>query len=184
LKIFKPFYFRFPRKWVFEGGSRGVINLNIIKVTSNRYIAYVKELFMEYANSLGFDLSFQNFDQELSELPGNYAYPNGTLLLAVFQEKPVGCVALRKIDEEICEVKRLYVKDKYRGKKIGKSLLNEIVKEATKIGYKYMRLDSLSTMKEAIKLYESTGFKEIEPYRYNPLDGAVYMQLELTDSKK
>ena len=135
-----------------------------------------RDLFIEYANSLDIDLCFQNFDKELAELPGDYSVPAGRLLLVEHEGKIAGCVALRKIDDKICEMKRLYVKPGFRGLKIGKTLAEKIIEEARTIGYKKMRLDTLPQMREAINMYKSLGFEEIEPYRYNPGQGALFME--------
>ncbi len=153
--------------------------MEIAQVCSEEDLKQVRQLFIEYAASLGLDLSFQNFDQELLDLPGTYASPSGGILLAVYQGVAVGCVALRGIDENICEMKRLYVRPHFRGKGIGGALALAIIDEARKIGYRRMRLDTLPSMKEAIGLYQSLGFKKIEPYRYNPVEGAVFMELTL-----
>jgi len=157
------------------------MSVDIIKARSKRDINIIKELFQEYADSLGFSLDFQNFDKELKGLPGDYAPPEGCLLLAYAGNQAVGCVGLRKISKGICEMKRMYVRKKYRGKGIGKKLANKIIKEARRIGYERMRLDTISTMVEAINLYKSMGFKEIEPYYYNPIEGTKYMELKLRD---
>jgi len=155
--------------------------VDIIKARGKRDINIIRELFQEYADSLGFSLDFQHFDKELNSLPGDYAPPEGCLLLAYVGNQAVGCVGLRKISKGICEMKRMYVRKKYRGKGIGKKLANKIIKEARRIGYERMRLDTISTMVEAIHLYESLGFKEIEQYYYNPIEGTKYMELKLRD---
>ena len=142
-------------------------------------ISTVRRLFLEYAESLSFNLCFQDFDRELEELPGAYARPRGALLLAFEAGRAVGCVGLRGIGEGICEMKRLYVKPHYRGRGIGRALAERIVAEARMAGYRRMRLDTIETMSEAIGLYRSMGFAETEPYRHNPICGAVYLELEL-----
>ena len=153
--------------------------IRIVQATSEKDLNQVRELFREYATSLGFDLCFQNFDKELAELPGDYAPPSGCLLLIISQSKGAGCVALRKMGEGVCEMKRLFVRPAFRGKGIGKMLALAIIEEAHRIGYKYMRLDTVPAMKEAISLYHSLGFKDIEPYRYNPIEGAIFMEMKL-----
>ncbi|GIM46963.1 acetyltransferase CD1211 [Collibacillus ludicampi] len=155
------------------------MNLNILSAESKEQLEHIRKLFLEYASSLVFDLSFQDFERELADLPGQYSPPNGRLLLAVVSEKLAGCVALRKITEHDCEMKRLYVRPEYRGQDIGKQLVFAIIEEARKIGYSRMLLDTVPSMKSAIKLYRSLGFKSIEPYRYNPIEGAMYLALDL-----
>jgi putative acetyltransferase len=153
--------------------------LKLIQVESPEHMARARELFQEYAVSLGFSLCFQGFDKELAGLPGEYALPGGRLLLALANEQVAGCVALRRIDEETCEMKRLYVRPAFRGKRVGRKLARTAIAEARTVGYRRMRLDTLPAMKEAIALYQSLGFRVIEPYRYNPIAGAIYMELEL-----
>ena len=143
-------------------------------------IAQARELFLEYAQSLGFSLCFQNFDQELAGLPGDYAPPEGRLLLAEYESQLAGCVALHKIDAGICEMKRLYLRRQFRGKGLGWALANRIIAEARQIGYERMRLDTVEpVMKDAVAMYRRIGFKEIPPYCSNPIAGAMYMELQL-----
>jgi putative acetyltransferase len=115
----------------------------------------------------------------LANLPGEYAPPSGRLLLAMFQDKPAGCVALRRIDKNICEMKRLYVRGQFRRQGIGRKLAQAMIEQAGKAGYTLMRLDTVPTMDAARGLYESLGFKNIDAYRYNPIEGAVFMELKL-----
>ncbi|WZL72199.1 GNAT family N-acetyltransferase [Clostridiaceae bacterium 35-E11] len=152
-----------------------------IQAKHKENVLLIRKLFEEYANSLDFDLDFQNFHKELSDLPGEYSLPNGALVLAILENEAAGCVGLRKIDKDICEMKRLYVRPEFRGRNVGKGLAERIIKEAYKMGYRYMRLDTINTMKEAVKLYENLGFQQIEPYTYNPIEGAVFMELELNN---
>ena len=158
--------------------------LKFVQAESMEQISQARELFLEYAAATGLNLCFQNFDEELATLPGAYAPPDGRLLLALDEtqaaEYVAGCVALRKIDEETCEMKRLYVRPASRGTGAGKSLALKIIEEARQIGYARMRLDTLPSMRQAIKLYHSLGFKAIEPYRHNPVAGAMFMELDLT----
>lgn len=152
----------------------------IAQATSPEQIVQARELFLEYAQSLGFSLCFQSFDQELAGLPGDYAPPDGRLLLAEFEGQLAGCVALHKLDGNICEMKRLYLRPHFRGKGLGRALAETIIAEARAIGYERMRLDTVEPiMKDAVAMYCRLGFKEIAPYRTNPIQGAMYMELEL-----
>lgn len=159
--------------------TQGKVPLRINQVHSQAGIQQVKFLFSEYASSLDFDLSFQNFEDELTNLPGEYSPPGGAILLAYYEGRASGCVAMRKLAEGVCEMKRLYVRQGFRGKKIGKALSVAIIEEARKRGYSRMRLDTVPSMKEAIQLYHSLGFKETCPYRYNPRAGAMFLELVL-----
>jgi ribosomal protein S18 acetylase RimI-like enzyme len=153
--------------------------LDIVQVQTEAEVKSVVQLFQEYAASLGFDLGFQNFAEELANLPGEYAPPDGRLLLALDDSKVAGCVALRKLENQVCEMKRLYVKPGCRGLGIGKALAQTIVAQAQEMGYTAMRLDTVPSMRHAQRLYESIGFVEIEPYRYNPIPGTRFMELDL-----
>jgi ribosomal protein S18 acetylase RimI-like enzyme len=156
--------------------------LRVLHATSSEHFEEARALFKEYASSLGVDLCFQDFEHELKELPGEYSEPNGCILLASLDSVLAGCVALRPFSSEICEMKRMYVRSTFRGQGIGRILAQDVITEARKRGYKKMRLDSLPTMREAQALYRSLGFKEINLYRPNPIQGAVFMELELQDS--
>ena len=153
--------------------------LKIFPIKTKEDIELVRELFEEYADSLGIDLGFQNFEEELANIPGCYARPDGCILLARYNEEIAGCVALRKLSDGICEGKRLYVRQKFRGLKIGRKLVEAIIAEARKIGYTRMRGDTLASMTAAQALYASIGFKQIEPYCYNPIEGTIFIELEL-----
>jgi len=152
----------------------------IIRARSTDDIKHARELFKEYAAWLEIDLCFQNFDKELSALPGDYAPPDGRLLLAFDNGELAGCVALRKIGDGICEMKRLFLRPAFRGKGLGRGLTEAIVREAREIGYERVWLDTLPPkMNDAIAIYRSLGFKEIEPYYPNPVPGAKFMELSL-----
>jgi putative acetyltransferase len=153
--------------------------MRIIPAESDEDVARAKALFLEYAASLDFKLCFQDFERELASLPGDYAAPAGRLLIALGEGDAVGCVALRPLEADVCEIKRLYVRPEARGRGTGRALADKIIGEARLIGYKRMRLDAIRTMTAAVRLYESLGFREIEPYRFNPISDAVYMELSL-----
>ena len=147
--------------------------MKIFQAESAEQIAWARELFLEYAQSLGFSLCFQGFDEELAHLPGEYAPPAGRLLLIEYEEQLAGCAALHKLGPEICEMKRLYLRPAFRGKGLGYTLAENLISEARRIGYRCMRLDSVEPiMKDAVALYRQLGFKEIAPYRRNPIAGA------------
>jgi len=151
----------------------------IIQVRDHRQLVAVRSLFEAYAASLDFDLDFQNFRDELKELPGEYAPPKGCILMAIVGKVPAGCVALKQISNDICEMKRLYIEPRYRKKGIGRRLAETVIRNACGIGYKRMRLDTVPAMKAARTLYASLGFKKIAPYRFNPINGAAFMELDL-----
>src|SRR5882672_8782885 len=144
--------------------------LQALQVESPEQIAAIRELFLEYAQSLGFSLCFQSFDKELAELPGDYTPPDGRLLLATRDGQPAGCVALHKLDDEICEMKRLYLRPQFRGKGLGRVLAERIIADARQIGYKRLRLDTVEPiMRTAVAMYRHLGFREIASYRENPI---------------
>lgn len=161
------------------GGRKNQKVLRIAEALTDRDIEQAKTLFLEYADSLGFDLSFQDFDEELRNLPGDYARPTGCLLLAVYEGRTVGCAALRPLEEALCEMKRLFVRPEFRGMGIGRALAEAIIRQARELGYCRMRLDTVPSMEAARALYTSLGFAQTSPYRYNPIAGAVFMELKL-----
>ena len=156
----------------------------ILQVSTSAHLEVTRQLFQEYAQSLGFSLCFQNFDQEIASLPGDYAPPSGRLLLAEVDGEAAGCVALHALaapdQENLCEMKRLYLRPAFRGLGLGRRLAEQAIAEARAIGYRRMRLDTIpSVMADAVALYRRLGFREIPPYRLNPIEGALYMELEL-----
>ena len=153
----------------------------IIQAQSRDHYQGVRKLFQQYADYLGLDLEFQGFSQELASLPGDYAPPQGCILMAVRAQEFVGCVALRPLDNRICEMKRLFVLPGDRGRNIGRDLARGIIDEARTRGYARMRLDTIESMTEAKQLYRSMGFRPIKPYRYNPLDNPTYLELDLRE---
>ena len=154
--------------------------MKLIQVKSDEEIQETRRLIEEYAAWLGVDLCFQNFDKELAELPGDYVPPSGRLFLAVENDQVAGCVAIRKIAANMCEMKRLYVRPAFRGHGLGRTLTEKIIEAAREIGYARMRLDTLPRrMAPAIAMYRSLGFKTIEPYYDNPIEGVVFLELEL-----
>jgi putative acetyltransferase len=154
--------------------------LSITDASSGDALGEVRALFQEYADDLGVDLCFQGFAEELATLPGRYAPPRGRLLLARWNRETAGCVALRSLGNDICEMKRLYVRPAYRSHGIGRALVDQIIEEGSRLGYSSMRLDSLPSMQRALQLYRELGFQEISPYTKNPVPGAVFLELTLS----
>jgi ribosomal protein S18 acetylase RimI-like enzyme len=149
-------------------------------VTSADEMETVRLLFREYADSLGFDLCFQDFEQELAGLPGQYAPPSGCLLLATVGDEPAGCVALKRLADGVCEMKRLYVRSRHRGTGLGRTLAEQLIREAKRLGYDAIRLDTVpSRMGAAVGLYRALGFRDIPAYCFNPIAGALFMELRL-----
>jgi putative acetyltransferase len=155
--------------------------MQITEAKSKAEIEQARNLFREYQAFLNIDLCFQDFEQELASLPGKYAQPSGAILLARVDGELAGCVAVRPIEGDVCEMKRLYVKDKFRGLAIGKKLAQAIIEKAKQRNYKTMRLDTLERLETAMAIYQKLGFKRIEPYYANPLNEVAYWQLEMTD---
>jgi putative acetyltransferase len=155
-------------------------HITLTPAITTDHIATIRTLFTEYQSWLNFSLCFQGFDQELALLPGKYSKPHGRLYIAEYDGAIAGCIALRPMDEQgICEMKRLFVREEFRGKGIGKILAEQVVTDATEIGYHTMRLDTLQRMETARSLYATLGFVIIPAYYNNPMDEVVYMELKL-----
>lgn len=154
--------------------------LTLRQAASVEEIATARELFREYEAWLGMSLCFQGFEAELANLPGKYAIPDGRLYLAYVDDNPAGCIALRKLEDGVCEMKRLFVRDGFRGAGVGISLIEKLIAEAKEIGYEKMRLDTYPPkMRKAVSLYESHGFQSIPPYYDNPHSDVLFMELAL-----
>ena len=154
--------------------------IEIVQAETPAQIEQARNLFREYEKMLGLNLCFQNFDEEVANLPGKYAAPEGRLFLVLSDGKLAGCVALRKLENKICEMKRLFVREDFRNLRIGKLLIEKIIEEARTAAYEKMRLDTFpAKMSKAVKLYESYGFREIPPYYDNPYDGILFMEMKL-----
>jgi ribosomal protein S18 acetylase RimI-like enzyme len=152
----------------------------IIEALTEEHIEMARGLFQEYAGSIGIDLCFQGFEEELKSLPGRYAPPTGGLFLAFSGREPVGCVAIRPLEDiGIAELKRLFVRPSGRGMGLGEALAQRAISRAREVHYRRIRLDTLSTMQDAQRLYRRLGFKDIAPYTSNPIPDVVYMELDL-----
>lgn len=155
------------------------MNITVQKIGSVEDLEEIKALFREYEKFLGVSLCFQNFEEELAGLPAKYAEPEGSIFLAKVDGESAGCVALWKLDEGICEMKRLYVKPAYQGLGLGKKLAQTIMNEARFKGYQKMKLDTLRRLESANNLYKALQFNETIPYNYNPEDDVAYFEKDL-----
>jgi ribosomal protein S18 acetylase RimI-like enzyme len=155
------------------------VTVVIEQVVGGRPLIEIRTLFEEYAAALAVDLGFQGFAEELAGLPGDYAPPSGRLLLARAGGDPAGCVAMRPLQPDVCEMKRLYVRSAFRGAGVGRRLAEAVVDAAQAAGYASMRLDTLATMESARTLYDSLGFRPVAPYRHNPVPGTAFLELTL-----
>jgi GNAT superfamily N-acetyltransferase len=155
----------------------------IIEAESKKDIEQIRNLFTEYRAELALEPCLRSFDAEIANLPGSYAPPKGKLLLAKVVGQPVGCIGLRPFPSEgCCEMKRLYVRPPFRGDRLGKQLAERIVQEARSLGYRSMRLDSHpASMQAAIKMYRKLGFVEVSPDPMEPIEGLIYMELQLAE---
>jgi len=153
--------------------------IELLEIESKQDYNLAAELFKEYVSQLGIDLSFQNFNKELENIAIEYGRPEGTIFIAYNNKEPVGCFGVRKLDDSMCELKRMYVRESARGLGVGKQLLDKSIEVGKLLGYSKMRLDTLDTMHAAMSLYRKAGFYEIEPYRFNPLQGARYFEIDL-----
>ncbi|MEP6947429.1 MAG: GNAT family N-acetyltransferase [Acidobacteriota bacterium] len=154
--------------------------MKIIQAETPEQIDAARRLFREYETSMDLDLCFQGFEAELAELPGKYALPRGRLLIAFIDKDAAGCIALRDLGDGVCEMKRLFVRSRFRGQKVGRYLIEQVIRNAREIGYSRMRLDTApAKMAKAVQLYESHGFREIPAYYDNPNEDVIYLEIVL-----
>ena len=151
----------------------------LIDAVTPEQLGTIRTLFLEYERSIGVSLCFQNFAEEVANLPGRYALPDGRLYICLEGDEIVGCIGLRRLDLESGEIKRLYVRQRYRGRGYGKRITSAIIADARQIGYRRIVLDTLPTMTEAQRIYTSLGFQNIEPYVFNPIEGVRYLGILL-----
>ncbi|MBX2896441.1 MAG: GNAT family N-acetyltransferase [Cyclobacteriaceae bacterium] len=156
------------------------MEITITTATSEQDFELAKKLMKEYAADIGVDLSFQDFETELKNVATRYTEPDGTFVIAYHNNQPVGCFGIRKMDSRTCELKRMYLRREARGNGWGEKLLKAAIDKAAALNYQCMRLDTLPSMTSAIRLYQKVGFKEIEPYRFNPIAGSKFMEIDVT----
>lgn len=153
--------------------------VTIFPAHTEPHLDTIRVLFQEYVAALGFHLSFQDVEREMSELPARYGPPEGRLLMAMLDGQVAGCVAMKRLGDGVCEMKRFYVRPAFRGHGIGLQLAQAIIAEARAAGYREMRLDTAPSMQSAIRIYEALGFKDTAPYVFNPVEGVRYLALQL-----
>ncbi|MCE9583399.1 MAG: GNAT family N-acetyltransferase [Planctomycetes bacterium] len=153
--------------------------MQIVPVTGGPRLTTVRRLFREYQLDLGFDLQFQSFVEELATLPGRYGPPTGAILLAHHGCRAAGCVALRDLGKGVCEMKRMFVRPQYRGLGIGRHLAEAVIKEAKRLKFRTMKLDTVPQLAAALVLYKSLGFRATKPYCHNPIKGAIFLSKRL-----
>jgi len=162
----------------------------IERARTREQLEQVKALLLAYADWLdahdpkGADRCFQGLDREVEALPGSYAPPDGTLLLATQAGRAIGCIALRKLDAGVCEMKRLYVRPDFRGGGVGQRLVDALLEEAKRLGYGRMRLDTLPYMGAAVALYRAYGFRDIPPYNDSPVEDTLFLELDLSHARR
>jgi putative acetyltransferase len=164
-----------------HGGHRAARPIRIVEARTERDLAAARSLIEEYARSLPVDLGFQGYQEEMAEFPRSYAAPDGTILLAYHRSRAIGVVALRRLQEHVGEMKRLYVCPNFRARGIGRALVRRLLRSARALGYLRLRLDTLPSMDAAIGLYRALGFRDVSAYRPNPVPGARFLELELRD---
>jgi putative acetyltransferase len=153
--------------------------VEIVTVETGAWLEQVRALFEEYWASFGFTPCFQNFGEEVAELPGKYAPPGGRLAMALIDGEPAGCAALRQFDAERCEAKRLYLRPRFRGSGLGRTLMDWVIAEARRMGYREMVGDTMPVMTQALEMYRRMGFERTGPYAENPTPGAIFLRLKL-----
>lgn len=156
------------------------MEITTITVTTEPDFELAKELMREYVANIGVDLTFQDFENECNNVAMRYAKPDGAFVIAYHNDHPIGCFGIQKIDSRTCELKRMYLRQEVRGHGLGEKLLSKAIQTAAGLNYQLMRLDTLPSMTSAIRLYQKLGFKEIEPYRFNPIEGSKFMEIDLT----
>jgi putative acetyltransferase len=154
--------------------------LRIVQAAEPWQVEQARALIQEYTNALGIDLGFQDFEQEMAGFPGAYAPPDGRLLLALDGAEAAGCVGIRRLERDTCEMKRLYIRPAYRSHGLGRRLVEAALEQARAMGYSAMYLDTLPGMDAAIRLYQSFGFHRTAPYYANPIPGALFLKLRLS----